>query len=365
VSWRRLRLRGIGLVAAAFVVAAAGCGDDDDDAGAHADGGGGARDAGRGDAGARDAGARDAGRDAGAAWEPPELALPDPEAAGEYWLSETGLYIDIADKQLAPDLLAFEPAYALWSDGADKQRWLRLPDGTQIDSSDMDHWQFPIGTVLFKEFAHAGKRLETRMIVRTGPEPEDYWMGAFAWLDDESDALFVPDGRADVRGTQHDVPKVRNCFTCHNGDRGRVLGFSAVQQPEVDAALLTDPPATPFATPGDAVTAAALGYLHANCGHCHNPGGTARPDTDMNLRLAVSNLQPEDTATYQSTIGVALQYFDSEPFTDRVVAGDPDASGLLFRMTQRGPRTQMPPLATEQVDNAGVEHVRAWIESLP
>ena len=59
--------------------------------------------------------------------------------------------------------------------------------------------------------------------------------------------------------------------------------------------------------PGNAVTSAALGYLHANCGHCHNPGGTARPDTDMDLRLAVSDAQPEDTAAYRSTIGIELQ----------------------------------------------------------
>ena len=26
--------------------------------------------------------------------------------------------------------------------------------------------------------------------------------------------------------------------------------------------------------------------MHANCAHCHNPKGTARPDTDMNLRLS-------------------------------------------------------------------------------
>jgi hypothetical protein len=300
-----------------------------------------------------------------ASWEPPAVDLPDPESSTEFWLSQTGLYRDIADKMLAPDLRPFEPTYKLWSDGADKQRWLRLPEGSRIDSSDMEHWQFPVGTLFWKEFSHAGKRLETRLIARTGPGRNDYWMGAFVWLDDESDARFVPDGENDVRETEHDVPTVKNCGTCHNGEAGRILGFSAVQQPEAPSELLSDPPAAPFRAPGDARTAAALGYLHANCAHCHNPNGSARPDTDMHLRLQTTDREPEDTFIYRSTVGVPLQYFESEPFSLRVAPGDPDQSGLLFRMTQRGEKTQMPPLATEQRDDDGIAAVRAWIETLP
>jgi hypothetical protein len=311
----------------------------------------------------------DAGLDGGdAGWTPPAVALPDDDSDEPFFLSQTGLYVDLAAKQLAPDLFEFEPTYTLWSDGADKRRWLRLPRGERIDSSDPDHWTFPVGTMLFKEFSRVvsgqRKRLETRLIARTGEGVEDYFMGAFLWNDDESDARFVPDGYVDARGTGHDVPKVKFCFTCHNGDRGRVLGFSTVQQARVDPALLTHAVDGGYRAPGDAATEAALGYLHANCGHCHNPAGTARPDTDMDLRLLLSDRSPEDTAAYTTTIGIELQYFDDSPLTLRVVPGDAEQSGLLFRMSMRGPDTQMPPLATELVDDAGVALVRAWIESL-
>jgi hypothetical protein len=274
------------------------------------------------------------------------------------------LYVDIGRKQVAPDLLEFEPAYWLWSDGSDKRRWLRVPAGEHIDVAEMDHWQFPVGTVAFKEFVRDGKRVETRMIVRTGEGKEDYWMGAFAWNDDESDALFVPDGVENARGTDHDVPEVRRCATCHRGDRGRILGFSAVQQPEAPPELF-DAPVPSYAPPGDPVVREALGYLHANCAHCHNPEGTARPDTDMNLRLSVMDALPEDTATYRSTLGVELQFFDDSPLVLRVAPGMPDDSGLLFRMTERGPDTQMPPLATEIVDPDGLRIVREWIAAVP
>jgi len=311
-----------------------------------------------------DAAAGDAatGRDAGYA--PPEVTPPEPDAGTEFWLSETGLYVDIATKQLAPDLVEFEPVHALWSDAADKARWLRLPKGTRIDSSEPDHWQFPVGSMLFKQFARDGKRLETRLIMRTGEGPHDYFMGAFAWNDDESDALYVEEGAANVRDTDHDVPARSKCLVCHDGEPGRVLGFSAVQQPAVDAALLSEAPPAAFTTPGDAVTARALGYLHANCGHCHNENGSSWPDTDMDLRLRVTDRAPGDTAAYRSTVGVPMQYFDDSALELRVAPGDAAQSGVHYRMSMRGPKTQMPPIATEHVDDTGLEAVRAWIEQL-
>jgi hypothetical protein len=294
----------------------------------------------------------------------PHPAFPDPKGRGDFWLSETGLYSDIDSKRVAPDLRAFEPAHALWADSADKRRWLRLPAGQQIDTSDMDHWQFPVGTIAFKEFSLAGKRLETRLIARTGDGSRDYWMGAFIWNDAQSDARFAPDGGQDVGGTEHDVPTVKHCFTCHNGDEGRILGFSAVQQAAAPRQLLSDPPDTPFETPGDPTTAAALGYLHANCGHCHNPDGSARPDTDMDLRLAVADRSPESTNTYQTTVGRMLQNFKDSSLTQRVAPGSADQSALLFRMTQRGIKTQMPSLGSEVVDPEGIARVANWIDAL-
>jgi hypothetical protein len=312
--------------------------------------------------------AGDRGRGSGVAaeddWMPPALELPDADAKTEFWLSELGLYADMAQKRLAPDLLEFAPAYWLWSDASDKRRWLRLPAGEQIDSTDMDHWEFPVGTLLFKEFSKAGKRIETRIIARTGDDRDDSWMGAFVWNDDESDARFAPGGERDARGTEHDVPKVKHCHGCHNGERGRVLGFSAVQQPDVDADLLSDPPASAFVPPGAEIASAALGYLHANCAHCHNPSGAARPDTDLNLRLAVEDRAPEATHAYLTTLGKAMRPVKGSSLTTRVVPGDPQHSGLLFRMMERRPETQMPTLGTELVDEEGIALVRAWIDSL-
>lgn len=294
-------------------------------------------------------------------------------------LSETGLYSDMAAFALAEPVTPFEPTHKLWSDGADKSRWIALPEGGVIDTTDMNRWVFPVGTRLWKEFSLGGARLETRLIERYGPAPTDYWMGAFVWDTEGSDAYLAEDGAENLLGTEHDAPARDRCPACHNGEPGRVLGFSALQLAssplELDLARLvaegqlSSPPSAgaTFAVPGDSAAAAAFGYLHANCGSCHNPRGTAWPDTQMLLRLEVAAEAVQTEPVFDSVVGQRLQYYrDGDgAITQRVVPGAPESSGLLARMEVRGPMEQMPPLATERVDEAGVEIVTSWIASLP
>jgi len=295
-------------------------------------------------------------------------------------LSQTDLYRDIANKELAPDILPYTVAHVLWTDGAVKSRFLRIPAGTQIDTSDPDHWALPVGGQLFKQFVRDGVLIETRLIERiddTGNREQDYWRGAFLWQDGERDAVFVPDGAENARGTDHDVPSTTDCWRCHRGQPGTTLGLAMVQLSHdgpgatvatlSEKGLLSRPPSTEYAVPGDEVTAAALGYLHANCAHCHNPRGIARPYTDLRLELSVDEDSPGETSIYTSTVEVPLQYWTKlrqMDFDLRVVPGDPDASGLLYRMGQRSPDAAMPPLGTELVHEGGVAQVRDWILSL-
>jgi hypothetical protein len=273
-----------------------------------------------------------------------------PDAADSTRLSSTGLD--------TLDVRAFEPRYELWSDGAVKSRWMFVPGA--IDTGDPAHWRFPVGTKLWKEFAAPdGRKLETRLIERiddTGDDELDFRTISFVWLDDESDAIAAPEGAEDVRGTDHDVPSATQCRTCHTGEPGFVLGVSALQLGE-------------YEVPGDPMTQEALGYLHANCGHCHNPGGSARPDVDLTLQLDLAATTPETTTIWRDTVGVALFRFEHACCTLRVAPGDPDASAMLYRMTVRDAASagsdQMPPIATEHPDIAGVELVRAWIAGLP
>jgi hypothetical protein len=322
-------------------------------------------------------------------------APPEPYARPTYTrLSQTGLYLDFAARRLSSGVEAYEPEFVLWADEAVKERWLRLPPGTSIDTADMNRWVFPIGTRVWKQFSLDGVALETRLIERYGTGREDYWMGSFVWDDAQSDATFVEEGASDLLGTPHDAPEEDQCWSCHNGENGRLLGVSALQLSHAadgpprglsleglaQARRLSAPPApgVRYVPPGDELTAAALGYLHANCGHCHNSRGTAWPDTQMVLRLGVDELGsagdaasgapsplPERTELYQSVVGQAVQYFRDEDFPVRAVPGAPQQSALIGRMGVRGPRAQMPPLGTEMLDAAGLDLVMGWIGSLP
>ena len=264
-------------------------------------------------------------------------------------LSETGLYTDLAAKLVDDRMTPYTPRYELWADGAAKQRWISLPPDAVIDKTDPDHWLFPIGTMWFKEFSRDGKRLETRLVWRvadTGDRERDTLFGAYVWNDDETEAMFAKAGALDIRGTAHDAPSADECWKCHIGEPGRALGYSAVQL-------------DPYAAPN-----AALGYLHGNCGHCHNPDGSAWSSSSMVLRLAIADTDATTAAAATTTVGAPLQQWLGHGFTSRIAPGDPEASALLYRMAQRTIGTQMPPLATEMPDDAGIAVVRQWIEAL-
>jgi len=91
-------------------------------------------------------------------------------------LSKTGLFSDISSGTIADGVSAYRPQFQLWSDGAEKRRWIALPPCTTIDTSDMDDWEFPSGTKVWKEFGIAGKRIETRLLIKQGPGDDD-WVG--------------------------------------------------------------------------------------------------------------------------------------------------------------------------------------------
>lgn len=296
-------------------------------------------------------------------------------------LSEAGLYTDIEAKMLAPDLVEYTVAHVLWSDGAAKRRWIRLPRGTRIDNSDMDHWQLPVGAQVFKEFRRDGVLVETRLIERVddqGDRIDDFWMGAFLWNEDGTDAEFVVDGAQDVLGTEHDVPSQDDCWKCHRGQPGGILGVGAIQlshgDPDAaDLSTLIDrrmlshaPSAREFTPPGDPASQDGLGYLYANCGHCHSPLGIARIDTDMLLQLTVDDTAPEDTQIYDTTVNVELQFWteSQSEYTYRVVPGAPDQSGVVGRMLERDEFIAMPPIATEVAHEEGIDVVRDWISAL-
>ncbi|HVJ19948.1 MAG TPA: hypothetical protein VM686_31255, partial [Polyangiaceae bacterium] len=233
----------------------------------------------------------------------------------------------------------------------------------------MDSWQFPVGTKVWKEFTRNGVRVETRLLQRL----PDGWIGvAYLWQDDESDAIAAPYGAIDARGTPHNAPASNECDACHGGRSSHVLGFSAVQlaqqtEPDslnldelVGSGLLSRVPDVTPRIPGNETEQAALGYLHANCSHCHNASRPSRsgarcfdPESDVDFLLrADEGPLATGTRTYRTATDVCI-----EP-------GRPDDSPMIELMSQRSRFRQMPPLASERIDAAAVALLRRWIEAM-
>lgn len=290
-------------------------------------------------------------------------------------LSQTGLYADTATGVFAYDVRLFKPQFELWTDGAVKRRFIYLPEGQQIDTSDMDNWAFPVGTKLWKEFVRDGTRIETRLIWRIREGGRGWISIAYVWNDDQTDAVAAPMGLVNAKQTAHDVPGVQACNSCHNERPDRPLGFSAVQLsydgPGLDLSeliereLLTHPPVGNFTLPGTPVEQEVLGYLHGNCGHCHRAESSAAVRGDLRTWLLVDQLgdvKTTDTFTYL----VNREVFAGTSVNPiRIVGGAPDKSEVLRRMQLVMSMGRMPPLGTEDVDPTGVNAVTEWVKALP
>jgi len=304
-------------------------------------------------------------------------------------LADTGLYVG-GGTQVRPDVLPFSPQYPLWSDGAAKRRWIWLPPGTSIDASQPDAWDFPRGTRLWKEFAH-GRALETRFIERAS---DGSWrFGSYVWNAAGTDAVLAPASgirelpAPEAPGAHYTIPSVDDCRACHDGAPVPVLGFSALQlspdrdplAPHADAArgvdlrvlaargllnnlapeLLANPPRIPAA---NAAERAALGYLHGNCGNCHNDDG---PLAVLDLTLAQRVARPSPVLS--SIVGVQSQFVPPGAPRDavRLAPGHLASSVIAARMSSRDPLQQMPPLGTAAVDTEALALVARWIEGFP
>jgi hypothetical protein len=308
-------------------------------------------------------------------------------------LQDTGLYADFKTLAVDPNHLAFTPQYPLWSDGAAKRRWLSLPAGGMIDGSDPDAWFFPIGTRFWKEFAFGGQRVETRYLER---QADGQWLyAAYAWSPDGREAVLVSQkGRRSAyqlaAGRSHMIPGVNDCKACHEGGRSEILGFSTLQLsrdrdpdalhaeprslPDVDVnyliekGLLVGLPQALVKTPprieaASAAERAALGYMHGNCGHCHNDQGSLK-NLGLFLRhVSADRTQPAATTTIGHPIRKPAPG-QSPDAVLRVEPRNPETSALLQRMASRYPALQMPPLGSELVDQDAVALLYRWISEL-
>ncbi len=294
-------------------------------------------------------------------------------------LSKTGC-TDPADvKKPAEGLVPYGVNAQLWSDGAEKHRFLALLDGASITVGADGDFDLPVGSVLVKTFLLGGRRIETRLLVR---HDDGGWAGyTYEWLDDESDAVLLPASKSKTVGAQTwYFPSRSDCARCHTEAAKRTLGleigqlngdfvytstnrvanqlktlehigmFSApLGKPVSELAVIPDPfgPAQ--------LEARARAYLHGNCSQCHRPGGGGRSNLDARFFTPLEEMNACNAAPEAGELGI--------PGARLVAPGSPATSLISVRTHALG-SNRMPPLASSLVDERGVSVIDDWIRSL-
>ena len=323
---------------------------------------------------------------------PKEGPLPH-ESLADYCLFDGPL----ADLTPAAGVVPYDVAAALWSDHAAKQRLIALPEGGKITFDPAEDWQFPTGTILVKSFsflddfrdpASPRRTLETRLLILG----EAGWTGeVYRWNDAQTEAKRIVAGdRVDVTYTdeagetfteEYIVPNTNQCKSCHErNDTNTFLGpfthqlnrpvevdGQAVNQLDhlveqglfdADIPLPSSLPAFPDPFGEAPVEDRARAYLHANCSHCHRPGGGGGPSGLVLLAWE------KDIAKNGACKGPAAAGQGTGGFSFDIVPGHPEESILIFRMSSSDPDIKMPELPNRIPDKKGVALVSEWITSL-
>ena len=300
-------------------------------------------------------------------------------------------------KQLSPDetVIPYSLNTALFSNYAEKLRFLKLPPGSKIVYNDSSVFDFPPGTVLIKNFYFPNdfrkpqkgrKILETRLLVNL----ESGWEAwPYIWNDEQTDAYYDPAGETktvsyiDLAGkkvtTPYVIPNKNQCKGCHISNQKMLpIGPSARQlNREVENAVgkqnqlmqwkdqnilngLQDVMKAPRLPIWDDPTTGNLdsrarAYLDINCGHCHSQKG---PANTSGLFLDVYERNASHLGVNKSPVaagrGAGDLQFD-------IVPGQPQNSILVFRMKTNDPAIAMPEIGREQVHKEGVALIEEWI----
>lgn len=316
-------------------------------------------------------------------------------------LSEYGFFTGkLADLSPAEHVVPYDLNSPLFSDYAFKARFVKLPDGTAAQYDDKEVMDFPVGTVLIKNFYYpddfrdatgSRKIMETRLLIHK--ETEGWVALPYIWNNEQTDAfLEVAGGKKEISWTHFDgstknitytVPNMNQCKGCHargntmtpigpkahhlNGDFAYTDGKANQLQKWKDLGILeglNDVASAPKVPVWDkpetgSLDARARAYLDINCGHCHNYEG---PGNTSGLFLDYHEQDAGKLGLYKAPVAAGR---GSGGFSWDIEPGHPERSILLFRMDSDDPGIMMPELGRKLIHTEGVELIREWIAALP
>jgi len=314
-------------------------------------------------------------------------------------LSDYRLFLDGTAGRPNAGLVPYVLATPLFTDHSEKSRLVFTPPGRKIGYTATGVLDFPVGAVLVKTFAYPAdlrrpdrevRKVETRLLIH---KASGWTAQTYVWNAEGTEAVLkragtrLPVRFTDLKGVQVDldyaVPNQNQCKTCHQlegavtpiGPKARNLnrevaltgGGQANQLESWHQAGLLEGAPPPTARPrlaawddaSQPVEARARAYLDVNCGHCHNPSGSA---SNSGLFLTAEETRPAALGIGKPPVAAGRGAGDLLVGVD---PGHPDRSILAYRMASTEPGVMMPELGRTLRHEEGLDLVRAWIRALP
>lgn len=292
-------------------------------------------------------------------------------------LSATGCVQSTNPKNPASGMIAYDVKAPLWSDGADKLRFLSLPNNTHIDVNSIGDFNFPVGSVLMKHFMLNDQYIETRLFAHTALG----WQGfSYEWNDQQTDATLLSSAKDKMVSTVNwHYPSAGECLECHTAASGFSLGLETAQLNHDYLYTQTNRTANQLATlqylglfknnltdqqlnrhlysltDNASLEQKAKSYLHANCSHCHQPNDTSPVDIDLRFNVLLNQMGVCNQPPQAGDLGI------TNPLL--LAPGEPLRSVLLERMKVND-TNKMPKIGRTEMDQAAVDVIGEWIGGL-
>jgi uncharacterized repeat protein (TIGR03806 family) len=322
---------------------------------------------------------------------------PDPYFQFHENLSEYNFFKgELNQLQPANGILPYDLNTPLFTDYAEKARFIKLPAGKKISYNSTAEFEMPLGTVLIKNFYYyndvrkpeLGRRIiETRLLANM----QDGWHTyQYIWNEEQTEAVFEPIGDVttveyiDATGKKikadYVVPNQPQCKGCHNrndtivpigiaarhlnGDYTYTSGRKNQLQHWQQLGIIDLPTTT---IPSNAVwnneqsgtlNDRARAYLDINCGHCHNPSG---PANTSGLLLDIHTTNTTALGINKTPVAAGR---GSGNLAFAIEPGKPNQSFLVYRMNSNDPGIAMPEIGRNRIHKEGVVLISKWIKEM-
>jgi uncharacterized repeat protein (TIGR03806 family) len=289
-------------------------------------------------------------------------------------LADFGFFADATKQVPIKGVTPYRLNTPLWSDGAEKLRFVYVPAGQQAAADGEGLLKLPVGSALIKTFKMGGRLIETRVLLHRASG----WVALpYQWNAQQTEArLALAGARLDLvtpagQAISYAIPNKNQCKECHAlsgavtpiGPKARNLAadwLSDWQKAGYLAALPKVAARVPLweAREKGPTAPFARGYLDVNCAHCHNPAGSAS-NSGLDLRWEQADATKIGIMKRPVAAGRGSGGFEFD-----VLPGQPEQSILYHRMGSLEGGVSMPEVGRASLDRDGMAVIAKWIREM-